>query len=111
MTIVRKLSGSSPLLLILAALPHTLSAQTTVNLLPSGSTTFGGTVALSVATTPATATGRVTFYDGVTVLGTKSLTSGAATLSTSQLPAGNHKLKAYYAGDLRTPPPLRMSSP
>jgi protocatechuate 3,4-dioxygenase beta subunit len=99
MTTVRKLSGFSPLLLILAALPHTLSAQTTVTLSPSGSTTFGSTLVLSVATTPPTATGRVTFYDGVTVLGTKSLTSGAASLSTSQLPAGSHKLKAYYAGD------------
>jgi hypothetical protein len=41
----------------------------------------------------------VTFYDGVTVLGTKPLVSGAASVSTILLPAGNRKLKAYYAGD------------
>jgi hypothetical protein len=49
--------------------------------------------------TPGTATGRITFYDGVTVLGIKPLVSGAASLSTILLPAGNRKLRAYYSGD------------
>src|ERR1017187_8170720 len=100
MTTARKLSGFSSLLLILAALPHLLTAQTTVALSTSANPSiFGAPVVLSAAVTPATATGRVTFYDGVTVLGTKPLASGAASLSTILLSAGPHKLKTYYGGD------------
>src|ERR1700676_5498379 len=99
-TDARKLSGISPLLLILAALPHLLNAQTTVTLSASPNPSiFGTAVLLSAAVTPATATGRVTFYDGVNLVGTKALVSGAVSMSTSLLPAGSHKLKAYYGGD------------
>jgi hypothetical protein len=96
----RKLSGFSTLLLILAALPQLSTAQTTVTLLqPTSPSLLGVPVVLGAAVTPATATGHVTFYDGVTVLGTKPLTSGAASISTILLTAGSHKLKAYYGGD------------
>jgi len=84
---------------LLAALPH-LDAQTTVTLATSPNPSiFGAPVVLGAAVTPSTAAGRVTFYDGVTVLGTKPLVSGAASLSTILLPAGTRQLKAYYAGD------------
>ena len=96
MTTARKL----PLLLILAALPHLLNAQTTVTLSASPNPSiFGTSVTLSAAVSPATATGRVTFYDGVNVLGTKALVSGATSISTILLTAGSHKIKAYYGGD------------
>jgi hypothetical protein len=100
MTTARKLSSSSALLLVLAALPN-LTAQTTVALTgPASPVLFGAPVTLTATVTPATATGKVTFYDGVTVLGTKPLTSGAASISTILLTAGSHtKLKAYYGGD------------
>lgn len=42
--------------------------------------------------------GTVTFFNGSTVLGSASLTSGAALLTTSSLPAGADTLKAVYAG-------------
>jgi hypothetical protein len=95
-----KLSGSSSLLLILAALPHLLTAQTTVTLSASPNPALlGAAVTLSASVTPATATGRVTFYDGVNLLGTKPLASGAASMSTVLLTAGSHKLKVFYGGD------------
>ena len=84
---------------LLAALPYLLPAQTTVSLSTSlNPSKFGAAVILSATVTPATAAGRVTFYDGVTVLGTKALVSGAASISTIALPAGSRKLRAYYAG-------------
>src|SRR6185369_8608983 len=98
--ITRKGCGFPWWLLILAVLPRMLSAQTAVTLsLTPTPFTFGAPVILNAAVTPASATGRVTFYDGVTVLGSRSLTAGAASLSTILLPAGSHKLRAYYAGD------------
>lgn len=84
---------------LLAALPHLLPAQTTVTLSSTPNLSrFGAAVVLSATVTPASASGRVTFYDGVTVLGTKSLVSGVASISTIALPAGSRKLRAYYAG-------------
>src|SRR5437016_14252216 len=96
----RKLSGPSLRLLILATLPHLLSAQTTVTLSATlNPSRFGAPVVLSATVTPSTATGRVTFYDGVTVLGTRTLSGGAAPFVTRLLPSGPRKLRAYYAGD------------
>jgi hypothetical protein len=88
------------LCLFLAVVPHLLHAQTTVTLSASPTpSTFGAPVVLTATVTPPTATGRVTFYDGVTVLGTKALASGVASISTIALPTGSRKLRAYYAGD------------
>lgn len=64
-----------------------------------GPSVFGVSVTLTLALTPASATGLATFYDGVAILGTRQLSSGAASLSTILLPAGIRKLRAYYAGD------------
>jgi len=60
---------------------------------------YGQIVTLTAAVSSASATGSVTFYDGVTVLGTKSLAGGLATLFTIVLPSGTRSLRAYYAGD------------
>ena len=87
------------LFLLLSAVSCLLPAQTTVTLSTSPNPSiFGAPVLMTATVTPATATGKVTFYDGVTVLGTKSLVSGVASLSTIALPAGSRKLRAYYAG-------------
>ena len=45
-----------------------------------------------------TPTGKVTFKDGSLVLGTVSLSAGAASITT-KLTAGTHKIVAAYAGD------------
>jgi Bacterial Ig-like domain (group 3)/FG-GAP-like repeat/Domain of unknown function DUF11/FG-GAP repeat len=46
-----------------------------------------------------TPTGKVTFYDGTTVLGTATLNNGQASFTTSLLPVGSRSLSAYYSGD------------
>ena len=66
--------------------------------------TFGQPVTLTAKVTPATATGNVTFYDGVTVLGIKTIAAGKATLTTSLLPSGQRSIKAFYSGDAALAP-------
>ena len=62
--------------------------------------TFGQTVTLTATLTPASATGLVKFYDGVTMLGDATLNaSGKAVLTTIALSAGAHSLHARYGGD------------
>ncbi len=61
--------------------------------------TLGQTINLTATVTPSDATGVVTFYDGVNLLGIKPLSGGSAVLITSQLSSGQHLLHVYYAGD------------
>ena len=62
--------------------------------------TFGSTVTLTATVTSlaGTPTGNVTFYDGVTNLGTVPLTGGQAQLMVSTLSIGTHTLTAQYGG-------------
>jgi hypothetical protein len=46
-----------------------------------------------------TPSGKVTFYDEVTILGTATLSSRRARLTTLSLSAGNHQIKAFYLGN------------
>jgi Bacterial Ig-like domain (group 3)/FG-GAP-like repeat len=62
------------------------------------SVTFTTTVRQSVPGT-GVPTGAVTFKDGSTVLGTVSLSSGVAMLTTSGLSVGSHQIVAAYSGD------------
>ncbi len=55
-------------------------------------------MSLTATVTPG-ATGRVTFYDGSTILGISSISGTQATLATVMLPSGNRSLRAYYAGN------------
>jgi hypothetical protein len=82
-------------------LTNTLGASSSVTL-TSGTTTsaFGAPVLLTATVTPSNATGRVAFYDGVTLLGTKPLSGATASLSTILLPPGTHRLHAWYSGDI-----------
>ena len=68
----------------------------TAALVPSPNpSVFGQPVTLTA--TVSGAIGKVTFYDGVTVLGVSPVSSGQATLTTSLLPAGTRQLHACYA--------------
>jgi hypothetical protein len=53
---------------------------------------------LTATVSPSFATGTVTFEDNGTVLGTRPLVNGQASLTTGQLASGTQSLKAYYSG-------------
>jgi len=59
------------------------------------SVTFTATVKSSTSGIPA---GSVSFKDGTTVLGTRTLNSGKATFTSSKLPRGTHSMTAAYGG-------------
>ena len=100
----RKRPAFHKLFWLLATLPYLLHAQTGVVLSTSPNPSrFGAPVILTATVTPITATGRVTFYDGATILGIAPVISGKASISTVSLPAantlltgGSQKLKAYF---------------
>ena len=75
------------------------ATPSTVTLTSSPNPSLYGRVVTLTATLTAGATGSVTFYDGAVVLGTGSVAGGSALLSTPSLPAGGHRLTAYYRGD------------
>ncbi|MFN8349193.1 MAG: Ig-like domain-containing protein [Spirosomataceae bacterium] len=60
---------------------------------------FGQNVTFTASVSPNTATGTVTFKDGVTTLGSGTLSSGQATFSTSSLSITTHSITAEYGGD------------
>ena len=92
--------SAMPVMALLIVAP--LLAQNSTSIAVSGSpnpATYGLPVTLHATVTPATATGRVTFYDGVTILGVAAVSSGHASFTTSLLPTGQRWLRAYYSGD------------
>lgn len=64
---------------------------------------LGQSVTLTATLNPAGSTGKVTFYDGLSVLGTVSISSGTATLATSGLGAGSHAVYARYVAGVGQP--------
>ncbi|HVM65816.1 MAG TPA: Ig-like domain-containing protein, partial [Acidimicrobiales bacterium] len=58
----------------------------------------GASVRLTATIAPSSATGTVTFLDGDAALGMVAVVSGVASLSTSDLAAGEHALTADYSG-------------
>jgi len=71
---------------------------------PSGAATYGQPVTLTATIIPAGTTGKVTFYDGMNVIGTSVVNSGVAVLTARTLPSGAHSLRAYYQGDVNFSP-------
>jgi hypothetical protein len=56
------------------------------------------------ASTPTSATGTITFFDGATALGIGTLSNGLATLTTSTLIVGSHTITVSYGGDTNNNP-------
>lgn len=79
--------------------PAGKSASTTGLASSANPSVFGQPVTLTTTVTPATATGTVTFLDGATNIGTKTLSGGVATLIISNFAFGGHSLTASYGGD------------
>ncbi|MGD1097445.1 MAG: Ig-like domain repeat protein [Bryobacteraceae bacterium] len=95
----------SPSNVMLTQMVNPVPTPTSITLSSSANTSLlGQPVTLTTVVTPATVTGSVTFYDGVTVLGTKPALSGLASFTTPQLPAGPHLLRAHYIGNLNFTP-------
>ena len=83
-----------------AGLTQTVKAVTATTLSANNSSiALGQTVQLTASVAPATATGTVQFLDGGSVLGTTTLSGGAAGLAVSSLAVGSHTLTAVYSGD------------
>ncbi len=85
-----------------AAATFTVANTLTTTILVSSASpsVFGQAVTLTANVAPIAATGKVTFYEGSTVIGTGTLADGTAQYTTTLLPAGPGMLKAYYAGDV-----------
>jgi hypothetical protein len=95
----RKLPCILLTLMFMAAVPQLFGATTvTLDATPTPAV-FGASVALTATITPGAATGRVTFFDGVQVLGSAPIAGGIATLNTVLLATGSRNLSAYYPGD------------
>ncbi len=100
-------TGSPLTAAISAAVSETVTAAaSSVTLTSSANPAIVGQAVTLVATVPASVpgtapTGKVTFYDGTTSIGTAQLNgSGVASLPTSTLTGGSHNITAVYAGDV-----------
>src|SRR5262245_5271505 len=87
----------------------TRAQSTTITASPNPSV-FGQPVTIT-ATVPSNATGKVTFYDGLSILGVSTVTSGQAVLVTRSIGSGNRLLTAYYSGDANNPAALSTPNP
>src|SRR5580700_9419797 len=79
------------------------NSTTTLTVSPNPAV-FASTTTLTATVAPSSATGSVTFYDGGNFLGSVSLSSGSASFSTKFLPAGMHRLRAFYPGNASLSP-------
>jgi hypothetical protein len=81
-----------------------LSPSTVTLVSPANPSPYGQPLTLAASVAPNSATGKVTFYDGTTVLGTAALANGQATFTTNLLATGARSLKAHYSGDTNVAP-------
>ena len=60
---------------------------------------LGQSATFTARVTGSSPTGTVTFYDGMTVIGTCNLSAGSCSFTISSLSKGSHSITASYAGD------------
>ncbi len=78
------------------------AATTTILTSSLNPSNYGQAVTFTATLTPqysGTVKGKVTFYDGTTALGSKSLNGGVARFTTSTLSQGTHTITATYNGN------------
>jgi hypothetical protein len=96
-------SCGSPLLQTVA--PSLVPINTTSTISSSQNPTiFGQAVTFTATVNPSlagagTPSGTVTFLDGATILGSRTLNSGIAVITGSSLAIGSHSITAFYNGD------------
>ena len=84
----------------LAAVSGEAQSASSVTLSATPNPSNLGQAVTLTATVTTGATGKVTFYDGSTILGTSTIAGTQATLVTELLPVGSRSLRAFYLGDL-----------
>jgi len=91
-------TSTSPVLdqLVSVVMPATTTTALVSSLNPSN---FGQSVTFTATVTGDNPTGSVRFDDGVTTLGSGSVSAGKASITTSALAVGSHPIKATYGGD------------
>jgi hypothetical protein len=77
---------------------RTLTSSLTTLTSSATPSVYGQLITLTATVNHSDATGRVTFFDGVNVLGSSAL-NGTATLTTTLAHSGTRSLSAYYSGD------------
>lgn len=75
------------------------NGTTTVVSSNNNPSTSGQAVQFTATVLPSTATGTVQFLDSGNLLGTGTLSGGAASFTTSSLTSGSHNITAVYMGD------------
>ena len=75
------------------------ASSSTVLVSSTNPTTFGDSTTLTATITPSSATGTLTFKDGVTTIGSVTLGQGSGSVAISSLSVGSHALTAVYAGN------------
>jgi hypothetical protein len=85
---------------IRVAVGSQISLTTSANpVAPNTSVNLTASVAAAAAGQTGTPSGKVSFYDGTTLLGSAYLVNGVATLPATFATLGTHSLTAVYAGD------------
>ncbi len=93
-----KAATSTALAVTVSKATPSISVASSANPAKTGtSVTFTATISAPAGVTAPS--GKVTFKDGTTVLGTGTIASGKATYSTSALAKGTHSITAAYGGD------------
>jgi YD repeat-containing protein len=91
--------GDIPVAVIDASIAGSTTATAPAQ--PSYTARAGTAVTLTVNVAGNAPTGTVTFREGTTVLGTASVSNGAASLTLMNLAVGQHTISAGYSGDAR----------
>ncbi len=92
------LQGAPIYLFVISAFAAAQTPTTTALISSPNPANLGHPVTLT-ATVTTGATGKVTFYDGATILGINATSASQATWTTVLLPSGTRSLRAYYEGD------------
>jgi RHS repeat-associated protein len=91
-------AGSTSAVLIQTVNTVLVASTTSLSVTPNPANA-GTNVALTAVIVGSNPGGTVSFSDGGTVLGTATVTSGVASLTSARLAAGSHNLSAAYLGD------------
>jgi hypothetical protein len=94
-------TGSSPHVVKTASATPVIAISSSRN--PS-STGQSVTLTANVSMSSGSVTGTIVFYDGATLLGSGTIASGRATLTTSAFAAGSHAITARFLGSATAPP-------